>query len=124
MKKTIATTQAPAAIGPYSQAIRCGEWLFTSGTLPLDAAGNCSADIAQQAAQCLSNLQAVLAAAGGSLDDVVKVTCFIRDMEQFAVINEVYARFFNEPYPARSCVEVSRLPKDVAVEIEAVAKLA
>ena len=124
MKKTIATTQAPAAIGPYSQAIRCGEWLFTSGTLPLDAAGNCSADIVQQAAQCLSNLQAVLAAAGGSLDDVVKVTCFIRDMEQFAVINEVYARFFNEPYPARSCVEVSRLPKDVAVEIEAVAKLA
>lgn len=124
MKKTIATTQAPAAIGPYSQAIRCGEWLFTSGTLPLDAAGNCSADIAQQAAQCLINLQAVLAAAGGSLDDVVKVTCFIRDMEQFAVINEVYARFFNEPYPARSCVEVSRLPKDVAVEIEAVAKLA
>ena len=121
MKKQIITNQAPAAIGPYSQAVRCGNLLFTSGAIPFDADGNCSSDIAQQTRQCLKNVKAILAAAGAQIADVVKVTCFIADMEQFATINQVYSEFFAEPYPARSCVEVSRLPKDVGVEIEAIA---
>lgn len=121
MKEQIITEQAPAAIGPYSQAIKCGNLLFTSGAIPFDAAGNCSDDIAEQTRQALNNIKAILAAAGAQMSDVAKVTCFIKDMEQFAVINQVYDEFFAQPYPARSCVEVARLPRDVGIEIEAVA---
>ena len=121
MKEQIIANQAPAAVGPYSQAVRCGNLLFTSGAIPFDVDGNCSSDIAQQTRQCLENIKAILAAADAQMTDVVKVTCFITDMEQFATINQVYSEFFVEPYPARSCVEVSRLPKDVGIEIEAIA---
>lgn len=121
MKEKIQTSAAPAAIGPYSQAIKYGNMIFTSGAIPLDAEGKFSADISEQTRQALSNVKAVLAAAGADMADVVKVTCFIKDMEKFAVVNEVYGEFFAEPYPARSCVEVARLPKDVGVEIEATA---
>lgn len=120
-KKRIQTDRAPAAIGPYSQAIDLGELVFTSGQIPIGPDGFISEDTAEQTRQCLENLKAVLEAAGSSLDRVVKTTVFIADMEQFGVINEVYARFFAQPYPARSCVQAARLPKDVAVEIEAIA---
>lgn len=120
-KKQIQTDRAPAAIGPYSQAIDLGELIFTSGQIPIGPDGLISEDTAEQTRQCLENLKAVLEAAGSSLDKVVKTTVFIADMEQFGVINEVYARFFAQPYPARSCVQAARLPKDVAVEIEAIA---
>ncbi len=121
MKEKISTDLAPAAIGPYSQAIKTGNMIFTSGVIPLDKEGNFSADIKEQAKQALNNLAGVLEAAGASLDQVVKVTCYIKDMNQFAAINEVYAGFFSEPYPARSCIEAARLPKDIGIEIEAVA---
>lgn len=120
-KKQIQTDRAPAAIGPYSQAIDLGELIFTSGQIPIGPDGLISEDTVEQTRQCLENLKAVLEAAGSSLDKVVKTTVFIADMEQFGVINEVYARFFAQPYPARSCVQAARLPKDVAVEIEAIA---
>ena len=121
MKKQIITNQAPAAIGPYSQAVRCGNLLFASGAIPFDADGKSSSDLAQPTRPSWNNVNAILAAAGAQMADVVKVTCSIADMEQFATINQVYSEFFAEPYPARSCVEVSRLPKDVGVEIEAIA---
>ncbi len=122
MRTEIKTDSAPQAIGPYAQGIRTGNMIFTSGQIPVDPiTGAVVQGIEQQAAQALENLKAVLAAAGASLADVVKTTVFIRDMNDFGKINEVYARFFTQPFPARSCVEVSRLPKDVLIEIEAVA---
>jgi 2-iminobutanoate/2-iminopropanoate deaminase len=121
MKEKIETMAAPAALGPYSQAIKQGNMVFTSGTIPLDANGECSADITVQTRQALNNLKAILDQSGAEMADVVKVTCFIKDMDQFTKINEVYGEFFPQPYPARSCVEVARLPKDVGVEIEAIA---
>lgn len=121
-KAEIKTGGAPGAIGPYSQGIKTGGLVFTSGQIPIDPATGAIPQSAEaQAVQALENVKAVLAAAGAELADVVKVTVFIRDMNDFLKINEVYARFFAAPYPARSCVEVSRLPKDVLVEIEAVA---
>lgn len=120
-KKQVCTDRAPAAIGPYSQAIDLGNLVFTSGQIPVAPDGNVSNDVAEQARQCLENLKAVLEAAGSSLDRVVKTTVFITDMEQFGVINEVYAGFFAQPYPARSCVQVAKLPKGVAIEVEAIA---
>lgn len=120
-KKQIHTDKAPAAIGPYSQAIDVGELVYTSGQIPVAPNGTVSADVAEQTRQCLENLKAVLEAAGSSMDRVVKTTVFITDMDQFGVINEVYSGFFAQPYPARSCVQVAKLPKGVAVEIEAVA---
>ncbi len=121
-KKQIHTDQAPAAIGPYSQAIDLGELVFTSGQIPVDpATGVFSADVVQQAHQCLRNLKAVLEAAGSSMEKVIKTTVFISDMEQFGVINGVYEQYFSQPFPARSCVQAARLPKDVAIEVEAVA---
>jgi len=121
-KKPIHTKQAPAAIGPYSQAIDLGEIVFTSGQIPVDpATGNIPADVKEQARQSLGNVKAILEAAGSGMDKVIKTTVFISDMAQFAAVNEVYETFFTEPYPARSCVEVARLPKDVMVEIEAIA---
>jgi len=118
----IKTEQAPAAIGPYSQAIKTGRFIYTSGQIPLDKSGALvTGDIAVQATQVLDNLQAVLYAAGSGLADVVKTTVFIKDMNDFVRFNEVYGGFFTAPYPARSTVEVARLPKDVLIEIEAVA---
>lgn len=122
MKREVITTdKAPGAIGPYSQAIRAGGFLFVSGQIPVDpATGAISEDITAQTRQSLTNLAAIIEAAGASLADVVKTTVFIKDMGQFPIINDAYAAFFPEAPPARACVEVARLPKDVLVEIEAV----
>ena len=123
MKERIATEQAPAAIGPYSQAVRAAGLVITSGQLPIDPATGVFAgtDIAAQTRQSLKNVQAVLEAAGSSLDKVLKTTVFLNDMGDFAAMNEVYASFFPGEAPARSAVEVARLPKDALVEIEALA---
>ena len=120
MKERIATEQAPAAIGPYSQGVRAAGLVITSGQLPIDPATGVFAgtDIAAQTRQSLKNVQAVLEAAGSSLDKVLKTTVFLNDMGDFAAMNEVYASFFPGEAPARSAVEVARLPKDALVEIE------
>lgn len=119
-KSRIHTDKAPAAIGPYSQAIDLGSMIFTSGQIPVAPDGSVSADISEQTRQALLNLKAVIEAGGSSLDKVIKTTVFITDMAQFGAINAVYAEFFAEPYPARSCVQVAALPKGVSIEIEAV----
>jgi 2-iminobutanoate/2-iminopropanoate deaminase len=121
--KPIRTNHAPAAIGPYSQAVAEGQWLFTSGQIPIDPATGqlCSTDMVTAARQVLTNLEAVLAAGGADLSTVVKTTVFLKDMRDFQAFNGVYAEFFKEPFPARSCVQVAALPKDALVEIEAVA---
>lgn len=122
MRKVITTDKAPAAIGPYSQAVRAGEMLFVSGQIPLTPAGELAGDdVSTQTRQCLENLRAVLSAAGLSLTDVVKCTVFMLDMGDFAAMNAVYAEYFTDAPPARAAVEVRRLPKDVRVEIEAIA---
>lgn len=122
MKKVISTDKAPAAIGPYSQAIEVNGILYTSGVIPIDPATGelVTGTAAQQAAQAFSNLKNLIEEAGASMDKVIKTTVFISDMEQFGAINEVYAKYFEEPYPARSCVQVARLPKDVAIEVESI----
>lgn len=124
-KKSIFTESAPKAIGPYSQAIAVGDKLFTSGQLGINPeTGSIAAGTIQdETRQSLNNLKAVIEAAGATLNDVVKTTVFIKDMDQFGLINEVYGEFFSEHKPARSCVEVARLPKDGNVEIEAIAIL-
>ncbi len=120
--QVIATDKAPAAIGPYSQAIKLGGLLFTSGQIPLDAAGQLvEGGIEEQTHQVFRNLEAVLAAAGAGFQDVVKATVFMKDMNQFATVNGIYSSYFGEHKPARSAVEVARLPKDVLVEIEVIA---
>ncbi len=121
----ISTDKAPAAIGPYSQAVKCGNVIYTSGAIPIDPnSGNVVAGgAAQQAEQAIKNLAEVLKGAGAGLGNVVKTTVFIKDMNDFAAINDVYKSFFTDNYPARSCVEVARLPKDVLVEIECIAVL-
>lgn len=120
---TIRTTDAPAAIGPYSQAMAQGSLLFTSGQLPIDpVTGELrNGDIVTAARQVLANLRAVLVAGGADMTTVLKTTVFMRDMRDFGAFNGVYAEFFREPFPARSCVQVAALPKDALVEIEAVA---
>lgn len=125
MKTVIATEKAPAAIGPYSQGIQAGSLIITSGQLPIDpATGAFPATIEEQTRQSLENCKAVLAAAGATMENVIKTTVFLSDMNNFAAMNEVYAEFFSEGgYPARSAVEVARLPKDALVEIEVVAVL-
>jgi 2-iminobutanoate/2-iminopropanoate deaminase len=123
-RKVVHTDRAPAAIGPYSQAVRAGAFVFASGQIPLDpASGNLVGgdDIALQTERVLENLTAVLAAAGSSLDRVVRCDVFLKDLSEFAIMNEVYARYFERKPPARVTVEVSRLPKDVRVEISAIA---
>lgn len=121
-KQEITTSQAPAAIGPYAQAVLAGGLLFSSGQIPVNPAdGTVPASVDEQAKQALINLGAILEQAGIGFADVLKTTVFIRHMEDFAAINAVYATFFKEPYPARSCVEVSALPKGVLLEIEAIA---
>lgn len=122
MKKAIATTNAPGAIGPYSQAIDAGAFVFVSGQIPVDpATGNIPEGISAQAAQSLKNLSAILDAAGLSTANVVKTTVFLADMGDFAAMNAEYAKAFTEPFPARSAVAVRDLPKGVLVEIEAIA---
>lgn len=124
MKEVIATTAAPGAIGPYSQAIKAGNLLFCSGQIPVDpATGTVPEGIKAQSAQSLANVKAILAAAGASIDNVVKTTVFLADMSLFGEMNEVYAQNFNEPFPARSAVAVRELPKQVLVEIEVIAAL-
>lgn len=122
MKNVISTDKAPAAIGPYSQAIEVNNMVYTSGIIPVvPSTGEIPEGSAAQAKQAFENLSNLLEAAGTSMDKVVKTTVFIKEMNDFGAINEVYAQFFPEPYPARSCVEVARLPKDVMLEIEAIA---
>ncbi len=124
LMKQIKTTNAPAAIGPYSQAIAMGNMLFTSGQIPINPeTGNIPDGVEAQARQALKNVSEVIKAGGADMSKVIKTTVFIKNMEDFAKINEIYAEFFTEPYPARSCVEVARLPKDVLLEIEAIAEM-
>lgn len=125
MKSVVATEKAPAAIGPYSQGIRVGKVVFTSGQLPADPeTGLLASGAAEQTRRSLQNVRVVLEAAGAKMEDVVKVTVFLKDMGDFSAMNAVYAEFFPSEYPARSAVEVARLPKDALVEIEAVAVVA
>src|SRR3954470_12291442 len=120
--KIINTTEAPAAIGPYSQGITANNLFYSSGQIPLTAEGELiGGDVKAQTHQVFKNLQAVLKESGASLETVVKATVFIKDMNDFAAINEVYGEYFSVHKPARSCVEVARLPKDVLIEIEVVA---
>ena len=123
MKEAISSADAPKAIGPYSQAVRCRQLLFVSGQVPLDPATGkiVEGDIAAQTHQVFANLAAVLKAGGRSFADVVKTTVFLADMNDFTAVNEVYGRYFTQPYPARATVEVARLPKDARVEIDMIA---
>ena len=121
-KKIIATDKAPAAIGPYSQAIEAGGFIFASGQIPVDpATGNIPDGIEAQAKQALTNVKNLMEVSGLSMDNIVKTSVFIKDMNDFAKVNEVYATFFESDFPARSCVEVARLPKDVLIEVEVIA---
>ena len=122
MKKIISTPKAPAAIGPYSQAIEVNGLLFTSGVIPIvPSTGELvEGDIEAQAEQAIGNLAALIEAAGPKIENTIKTTVFIKNMEDFAKVNEIYAKYFTTDFPARSCVEVARLPKDVLIEIEAI----
>ncbi len=123
MKTIISTPKAPAAIGPYSQAVLVNGMLFTSGVIPIDPETNTlvEGDVTVQARQAIGNLKHLIEASGSSMDKVVKTTVFIKDMNDFGKINDIYKDFFTSDFPARSCVEVARLPKDVLIEIEAIA---
>lgn len=122
MKKVISTDKAPAAIGPYSQAIEVNGIVYTSGVIPVvPETGEIPEGSQAQAKQALTNLSNLLESAGTSVNNVIKTTVFIKEMNDFGAINEVYATFFEGDFPARSCVEVARLPKDVMLEIEAIA---
>jgi 2-iminobutanoate/2-iminopropanoate deaminase len=125
MRKSITTDKAPQAIGPYSQAIAAGQLLFLSGQTPLDPATGKLVDggIAEQTHRVMSNLRAVLTAAGASFDNVVRTTIFLADMNDFAAVNEVYGSYFENPAPARACVQVAELPMKARVEIDAIALL-
>ena len=124
MKTVISTTNAPAAIGPYSQAIRVGNIIFTSGQIPIDPATGSFVEggIKEQTRQSLLNVKAILNEAGTTIDHVIKTTVFMADMNDFAEMNSVYSEFFNTPYPARSAVAVKTLPKGALVEIEVIAE--
>ncbi len=122
MKKIISTEKAPAAIGPYSQAVEVNGFIFTSGVIPIipETGELVQGGIEEQADQAIGNLAALIQAAGAKIGDTVKTVVFIKDMNDFAKVNEVYSKYFQADCPARSCVEVARLPKDVLIEIEAV----
>lgn len=120
--KVISTQNAPAAIGPYSQALDLGGMVFVSGQIPVDpATGAMPEDVQDQARQSLANLKAILAEAGLTMADVVKTVMFLADLDDFAAVNEVYAQAFAQPFPARSCVQVAGIPKGAKVEIECIA---
>ena len=123
MREVVATHNAPQAIGPYSQAIRANGFIFVSGQIPVDPATQkiIEGGVAQQTEQVIRNLEAILKAAGSSLEKVVRTGVFLKDMGEFAAMNDIYERFFPQSAPARSTVEVARLPKDVHVEIDAIA---
>lgn len=125
MKKAIITSAAPSAIGPYSQAIKVGSFVYTSGQIPIDPVTGqiVEGGIEAQARQSLLNVQAILKEAGATMDNVVKTTVFMADMNDFAAVNAVYAEFFTEPFPARSAVAVKSLPKGALIEIEVVAEV-
>jgi 2-iminobutanoate/2-iminopropanoate deaminase len=125
VKEIISTEKAPGAIGPYSQAVKVGGLVFVSGQIPIDpATGNfVSDDVAEQTEQVLKNLSAVLEAAGSSMAKVVKTTVFLADMNDFAVMNEIYGRYFSEMSPARATVQAARLPRDARVEIDCIAEV-
>lgn len=122
MKKIISTPKAPAAIGPYSQAIEVNGLLFTSGVIPIvPSTGELvEGDIEAQAEQAIGNLAALIEAAGAKIENTIKTTVFIKNMDDFTKVNEIYAKYFTTDFPTRSCVEVARLPKDVLIEIEAI----
>ncbi len=121
-KQVLSTTAAPGAIGPYSQGVVIGDLIYTSGQLGLvPETGQFADGVEAQTAQALNNVKAILESAGSGLEKVIKTTVFLKDMNDFAKVNEVYGSFFAEPYPARSAVEVARLPKDGLVEIEVIA---
>jgi len=126
MKKQVNTSSAPAAIGPYSQGVIAGNLLFVSGQIPINPAdGSLVSDsLESQANQVFENLRAIIQEAGTSFEHVLKLTIYLTDLENFAAVNKVMENYFNEPYPARATVEVSRLPKDVEVEIDAIVELA
>lgn len=122
MKEIISTVSAPAAIGPYSQAVKCGNMLFISGQIPIDPATGLMAEgIKAQTAQSIANIKAILGEAGLTIDNVIKTTVFLADMSLFGEMNEVYGQEFTSPYPARSAVAVNELPKQALVEIETIA---
>ncbi len=125
MKEIIATDQAPRAIGPYSQAVRAGNVIFASGQIPIDPSTGefVAGGVAEQTEQVMRNITAVLEAAGSGLNQIVKTTVFLADMNDFTAMNEVYARFFPETPPARATIQAARLPRDAKVEIEAIAVL-
>mgnify|MGYP000012131153 CR=1 FL=1 len=123
-KRVLATEKAPAALGPYSQGIAAsGEMIFVSGQIPIDPSTGAvvEGDISVQTKQCMDNIAAILAEAGATVEDIVKTTIFLKDMNDFATVNEAYGKYFEKDAPARGCVEVARLPKDMQVEIEAIA---
>ena len=122
MKETIATSSAPTAVGPYSQAVAAGPFVFVSGQLPVDpATGEIPDGATAQAERAFANVRAILAAAGLGPEHVVKTTVFLSDLADFAAVNEVYARSFSAPFPARSCVQVAALPRGARLEVEAIA---
>jgi 2-iminobutanoate/2-iminopropanoate deaminase len=125
MRQAVSTPAAPAAIGPYSQAVRSGSLVFVSGQVPIDPATGAivQGDIAAQTHQVFSNLRAILEAAGSSLDRVVRVGVFLADMNDFAAMNEVYAGYFTAPAPARATIEAARLPRDARIEIDVIAEV-
>lgn len=122
MKKIISTEKAPAAIGPYSQAVEVNGLVFTSGVIPIipETGAIIEGGIEKQAEQAIGNLKNLIEASGAKIEDTIKTVVFIKDMNDFAKVNEIYSRFFTKDCPARSCVEVARLPKDVLIEIEAI----
>lgn len=124
MKKTVQTPAAPAAIGPYSQAVEADGMLFASGQIPINPQSGKieSSDITEQTRRVLDNISAVLAAANRDLKDVIKTTVFLTDIDDFAAVNKIYGEYFAPPYPARSCVQVAALPKNAKIEIEIIAK--
>lgn len=123
MKTIISTPKAPEAIGPYSQAVEINGMIYTSGIIPINPENKTlvTGTIEEQAKQVLKNLTHLLEESGSNIDQVIKTTVFIKDMNDFAKVNEIYATYFTKDYPARSCVEVARLPKDVLIEVEAIA---
>ena len=121
-KKIINTSKAPAAIGPYSQGVRVGDLVYTSGQIPINSAtGEMETDIKKATKQSMENVKAILEEVGTTLDNVIKTTIYVKDMNDFTSVNEIYASYFKETPPARSCIEVVRLPKDAVIEIEAIA---